>query len=311
MKNYMMKLSTLLLFFCLVLSAAEHSFLESNNSARLDAEEPFSAAKYSYKLYGEANKDTVVLVHGFNSSLATWDNQIQELSKKYRVLVVDQPGHGGTPAQGKDYSPKKMAQGIRGLLAKLGIGKINLVGHSMGGRTAIEFAYLYPELVKSILIADMHVDPEKSFESKIQKYIEDYDLIQKNLPSHFESYKAAYNALNTYYSSVETLMLLTSGHGNADWSYDLGNRPEATFLYLSQGMTLDLAPQLKSISAPITFIAADEKTGAAVLTKVHQDRIRQLRPDIEIYEIKNSNHSVQSSAEFTPRLMQFLEKNNE
>ena len=59
-----------------------------------------------YHVYGEQNAETIVLLHGLDSSYVTWDSVVERLSKKYRLVVYDLRGHGKSVARGDDYRPR-------------------------------------------------------------------------------------------------------------------------------------------------------------------------------------------------------------
>ena len=76
-----------------------------------------------------------------------------------RVIALDNRGHGESTKlyDPSDYHTSKMADDVRALLDHLGIGKVHLLGHSMGGRTVTRFAGLFPERALTLTIEDMHL----------------------------------------------------------------------------------------------------------------------------------------------------------
>jgi len=81
-------------------------------------------------------------------------NIAPELAKKYRVIVVDIRGMGtsGKPAEG--YDKKTMAKDIYELVKHLGLGKVNLLGHDIGGMVAMSFAFNYPDALSKLIVMD-------------------------------------------------------------------------------------------------------------------------------------------------------------
>ncbi len=104
---------------------------------------------------GPRNAPAVILLHGFGSSLHTWDDWVPALEAKFRVIRYDQPGFGLTGADPSgDYSDLRSAAVLAGLMDQLGIQRADIVGHSMGGRIAWFFAANHPDRVsKLVLIA--------------------------------------------------------------------------------------------------------------------------------------------------------------
>jgi pimeloyl-ACP methyl ester carboxylesterase len=99
----------------------------------------------------------VVLIHGFASSLETWDALIPELSKTHRVIAMDLKGFGWTDRPEGDYSPKAEAHLVLRLLESRGIDKAAFVAHSWGSSVTLELALLAPERVSRIALYDAWV----------------------------------------------------------------------------------------------------------------------------------------------------------
>jgi pimeloyl-ACP methyl ester carboxylesterase len=86
----------------------------------------------------------VVLVHGIASSSETWDAVMPGLAERVRVVAPDLLGHGGSTKSIGDYSLGALAAGIRDLMVALGHERATLIGHSLGGGVALQFAYQFP-----------------------------------------------------------------------------------------------------------------------------------------------------------------------
>jgi pimeloyl-ACP methyl ester carboxylesterase len=94
----------------------------------------------------------VVLLHGFLGSHKIWEPVIKDLSKTYRVIAIDLPGHGDTPCFGYAHSMELMAKCVKAVLDHLKLKKYVLIGHSMGGYAALAFADLFPDHVKGFCL---------------------------------------------------------------------------------------------------------------------------------------------------------------
>ena len=103
---------------------------------------------------GEGPK-TVILVHGWTCDQTTWSEQVPVLSKKYRVLTLDLPGHGktGAPADGK-LSMDLFARAVEAVRAEAKADRVVLVGHSMGTPVVVQYARLYPQHVAALVFVD-------------------------------------------------------------------------------------------------------------------------------------------------------------
>ena len=94
----------------------------------------------------------VVLVHGIASRAAQWERVMSLLGERHRVIAPDLLGHGLSAKPRGDYSLGAQACGIRDLLATLGHDRVSLVGHSLGGGIAMQFAYQFPERVERLAL---------------------------------------------------------------------------------------------------------------------------------------------------------------
>jgi pimeloyl-ACP methyl ester carboxylesterase len=94
----------------------------------------------------------VVLLHGFLGSHEIWKPVTDNLSKLYRVIAIDLPGHGRTGCIGYAHSMDLMARCVKKVLDDLKLKKYVLVGHRMGGYVALAFADLYPDSLRGLCL---------------------------------------------------------------------------------------------------------------------------------------------------------------
>ena len=105
-----------------------------------------------YRVAGDPGLPVLVLVHGITSSSATWDPVIPALSEHAHVIAPDLLGHGESDKPRADYSLGAFASGLRDLLEHLGHERVTLVGHSLGGGVAMQFAYQYFERCERLVL---------------------------------------------------------------------------------------------------------------------------------------------------------------
>lgn len=104
----------------------------------------------------------LVLVHGSNSSLHTWEPWIAILGANYRVVTMDMPGHGLTGAvPNDDYSRTGMVSFVHEVTQKLGLTRYAIGGNSMGGGVAVQYAETYPGEVSALILVDASGIPRK------------------------------------------------------------------------------------------------------------------------------------------------------
>ncbi len=99
-----------------------------------------------------SNGPCIVLLHGFLESLCIWDEFVNELSKDFKVLTIDLPGHGKTENFSEVHTMEFMAETVKAVLEHLKIEKCVLIGHSMGGYVSLAFAEKYPELLNGFCL---------------------------------------------------------------------------------------------------------------------------------------------------------------
>jgi len=105
----------------------------------------------------------LLLVHGIAGNCRNWEPVIEPLSRDHTVIAPDLPGHGESGIGGGDYSLGSMAAGLRDLLLTLGHRRATLVGHSLGGGIAMQFAYQFPEMTERlVLVSSGGLGPEVS-----------------------------------------------------------------------------------------------------------------------------------------------------
>lgn len=125
---------------------------------------PYAEFKKIKVRYSDTGKGRViVLLHGFLGSHEVWSEFSKKLSKKFRVIALDFPGHGETPSIGYYHSMELLAQSVKAVLNKVGVRRYIIAGHSMGGYAALAFAELYPENVRGLCLfhSTAYADPEE------------------------------------------------------------------------------------------------------------------------------------------------------
>ena len=101
---------------------------------------------------GGGEGPVVVLIHGMAGSSQTWDPIIPHLMRHATVVAPDMLGHGGSAKPRGDYSLGALASGVRDLLVALGHDRATIVGQSLGGGVAMQFAYQFPERCERLVL---------------------------------------------------------------------------------------------------------------------------------------------------------------
>lgn len=119
-------------------------------------------ARAHYRDRGPRDGEVLLLIHGSNASLFTWEPWTARLDDKFRVIAVDMPGHGLTGAvPNHDYSQEGMVKFVKEFADRLGLEKFALGGNSMGGGIAARFAEEYPDRVDHLILVDAAGMPSK------------------------------------------------------------------------------------------------------------------------------------------------------
>ena len=195
------------------------------------------------------NPIPIVFLHGFGSSLQTWDSWSEALSSEYRVISLDLPGFGLT---GEDpsgiYTDQRSVEVLEAFLKELQIPKVVLVGNSMGGKFAWQFAARYPDQVaKLVLISpDGYASPGMEYGKKTEvpaiaelyRYFFSKTFLAMNLEPAYANPKTLNDALvNRYYD----LMLAPGVRG-------------AILARMQQTVLQDPIPSLATIKVPTLLL---------------------------------------------------------
>ena len=106
--------------------------------------------KRAYRIAGSG--PAILLIHGIGDNSTTWNAIQAKLAQRFTVIAPDLLGHGQSDKPRADYSVAAYANGMRDLLSVLEIERVTVVGHSLGGGVAMQFAYQFPHLVERLIL---------------------------------------------------------------------------------------------------------------------------------------------------------------
>ncbi|HYB80192.1 MAG TPA: alpha/beta hydrolase [Mycobacterium sp.] len=104
----------------------------------------------AYRIAGSG--PAILLIHGIGDNSTTWNTVQAKLAQRFTVIAPDLLGHGLSDKPRADYSVAAYANGMRDLLSVLDIERVTIVGHSLGGGVAMQFAYQFPHLVERLIL---------------------------------------------------------------------------------------------------------------------------------------------------------------
>jgi pimeloyl-ACP methyl ester carboxylesterase len=145
---------------------------------------------------------TVVLLHGFLGSHLIWESTIESLSRSYRVIAIDLPGHGDTDCFGYVHTSELIAKCVKAVMDSLRLKRYVLIGHSMGGYAALAFADLFPDNLRGLCL--YHSTAFADSEEKKRDRTRSIRLVKSNHTIYTtEVVKNLFAAKNTKYLKEE------------------------------------------------------------------------------------------------------------
>jgi len=171
----------------------------------------------NYKEFGQG--DPLIILHGLFGTLDNWQTIAKKLAKNYTVFIIDQRNHGRSPhIDHIDYP--SMADDLQQFMESNWIYKSHVLGHSMGGKTVMQFALNYPDMVDKLVVVDI---APKKYEPRHQVIFD--ALLSMNL-SEIKTRKEAENFLASRieeYGVRQFLLknLTRSKAGGFEWKMNL------------------------------------------------------------------------------------------
>jgi len=123
----------------------------------------FDGMRAHYVEQGQPSDDAVpvLLIHGILVSSWAWRFNLDAVSQNRHTIALCQKGHGWSDKGPGDYRLTDMADFVRGFLDAKGIERVDLVGHSLGGAVSLQFAIMYPNRVRRLVLVDTAAVPFK------------------------------------------------------------------------------------------------------------------------------------------------------
>lgn len=197
--------------------------------------------------------DALVLIHGYSSNAKFWFPQVPVFCREFKVITIDNRGHGRTTVPQKGFTIKTMANDLRALLDKLKVDKTYLLGHSMGGCIAQQFALDYPKRVKGLVLFSTFSQPlDPPF---------DWDSFKQMLTSVDLSEVVEQFAPMMFSPNVDKgLLEWTKSEMKSAAQPYTGKMLEVLLDFSESLFTFNVTDQLKNIKAPTLVIVGKDDT---------------------------------------------------
>ena len=251
----------------------------------------FQLSQFHHQISGNPSGRKLVFLHGLMGSLSNWRRIAQAFQADYEILVFDQRGHGRSFQPETGYAPADFAADLKGILDQLEWRKINLVGHSMGGRNALEFASQHPERLEKLVIEDIGPDQGHEGLEIIQRMIE---LVPTPFASRSEArefFEKKFESLISFHDQPSVIRqffytnLEEKADGTTNWRFSKKGILEA----LQIGHTGSRWNLVESLKCPTLWVRGDRSKD---LSRAMFEEILRRNPVIEGKEIANSGHWV-------------------
>ena len=141
-----------------------------------DRDASANGLRFHYLEWGEPGNPPMLLLHGFAQTCHSWDFIALTFSDRFRVISMDQRGHGDTDwAPDRDYSPEAHQKDTHAFVQAIGLDDFVLIGLSMGGRNALTYAAHHPERVKAVVIVDAAPETLRAGGENIRRFVQQED----------------------------------------------------------------------------------------------------------------------------------------
>jgi pimeloyl-ACP methyl ester carboxylesterase len=253
--------------------------------------------KLFHKIYANPHSsEYLFILHGLFGMLDNWHNMARKLSAHFNVVTVDQRNHGQSP-HSDAMSFELMAQDLADLMDHIGVEKATILGHSMGGKTAMKFADLHPDKIEKLIVVDI---APKKYKPGHTAYFNAFNTIDF---SKCETRKEADSALATIESNIGIRQFLLKNLDKADVGYHLKFNLKPIEAFYPK--MIDVMEFQWIISVPTLFIYG-EKSG--YITENDMLTIEETFTNSEFINIKNAGHWVHAEQPkaFEKAVLEFL-----
>ena len=249
-----------------------------------------------FRQYGHGNP--LIILHGLFGSSDNWHSVAQELGKTYSVFCLDARNHGASP-HCDVMTYKLMAQDVVEFMQRGKLKQAVVMGHSMGGKTAMTVADLYPDIVQKLIVVDIAPKPiHNDYHLKLLDALEKLDLTAYTTRRELDD--ALHSAIPN--PSIRQFLLKNVKRNAADQFFGQLNLSGIRDNYVN--LSVGTVPE-KPVEIPTLFIRGGKSD---YILPEDEAPIRSIFPNAEIKMIPGASHWVHSDApsEFVKVVREFL-----
>lgn len=253
---------------------------------------------YNYEHFGQG--EPLLLLHGFTGSMDTWRFFSDALPNKYHLIFVDIIGHGKTdcPTQPERYTMSEVVEDLVALLDLLHLSKAHVLGYSMGGRLALNFACQFPERVLSLMLESASPGLKSEEERRLRRE-HDRKLAESILEEGITSFVDRWETLALFASQDQ----LPEQKRKALRKQRLANNPRGlacSLIGMGTGAQPSRWSQLSFLSMPVLLITGDQDLKFCKIAEEMKTRLSRAEWQV----VKNSGHAVHlEQAKLYPELI--------
>ncbi len=251
----------------------------------------------NYKVFGKG--DPVIILHGLFGMLDNWQGIARQLAKNYKTYILDQRNHGRSPhAEPFDYPT--MADDLRIFMIRQGIYNAHIIGHSMGGKTAMELAMRFPDMIDRLIVVDI---APKEYEEGHEFLFDAMNSLNFSL---IKSRQDAEDQLSNFIDDDRIrLFFLKNLHRTREGTF--GWKLNLPVIYEYYEKLLQAPHEGEAFEGPALFIKGEKSN--YILPK-DMPRIKELFPAARLLSIERAGHWVHTDGteEFIQAIEDFLER---
>ncbi|TFB13807.1 2-succinyl-6-hydroxy-2,4-cyclohexadiene-1-carboxylate synthase [Filobacillus milosensis] len=223
------------------------------------------------------------MFHGFTGSTNTWKDVVRILSKDFRCIMVDLPGHGKTEAPVQ--SMEEFCEDIYQVFLKLELDQINLLGYSMGGRTALVFASMFPDMVRKLILEG--ASPGLEGQEKDERINRDRKLAEFIVDNGIEAF-VDYWEIVPLFKTQENLSDQSKNNIREERLSQDPNGLALSLRTMGTGEQPSMWNRLKELNVPALLITGEKDNK---FTSLNESMKKKL-PEAEHHVISNVGHAV-------------------